>query len=588
MIRDHFKVLVVDLSSGQKSIEAIDGRDKVAGGSGLAAMLFEKYGFLDKPWDDPAQPLIFAIGPLTGYFPLMSKTVCAFKSPYHDQYAESHGGGRSALSLRFADFDGLVITGRAKSPSALIVGSRQIEVKDVHYLWGTDLQVAGKILRRMFPGSGHRTILRIGPAGERQSPMACITADTYRHFGRLGGGGVMGAKNLKAIMIHGDGSFPLPEGKEYGEIFEKVYTDMTSTDMMSKYHNLGTPGNVMGLNDIKSLPIRNLQATTDTAVAGISGERFADVALLRNAACAGCPVGCIHIGFVRERFREENRYLYRQISYDFELIFGVGSMLGVMDCFAVLKLIDVAEKMGLDVMSPGVALAWATEALAKGIITTEETLVPLAFGNSTAYADAFQHLAYGTNEFYRLLSSGTMKAAERYGGADFACVLGQEMAGYATGRAFFVSQALGLRHSHLDSGGYAYDQKPTGETVEDAVKFLVEDEKERVFLTSMVACLFARGVYKNEVLANCLKSVRYSGLADNMAAVAGEIQRLRWRMRVGTGFRPENVSIPKRFSEVTTRRGPVDRQSIEALKAAYGRSILELAGSTGEGRRWGK
>jgi aldehyde:ferredoxin oxidoreductase len=73
-----------------------------------------------------------------------------------------------------------------------------------------------------------------------------------------------------------------------------------------------------------------------------------------------------------------------------------------------------------------------------------------------------------------------------------------------------------------------------------------------------------------------------------MAAVAGEIQRLRWRMRVGTGFRPENVSIPKRFSEVTTRRGPVDRQSIEALKAAYGRSILELAGSTGEGRRWGK
>ena len=99
MIRDHFRVLVVDLSTGQKSIETIDGRDTVAGGSGLAAMLFEKYGSLDKPWDYPGQPLIFAIGPLTGYFPLMSKTVCAFKSPYHDQYAESHGGGRSALCL---------------------------------------------------------------------------------------------------------------------------------------------------------------------------------------------------------------------------------------------------------------------------------------------------------------------------------------------------------------------------------------------------------------------------------------------------------------------------------------------------------
>jgi len=576
MIRDHFRVLVVDLSSGQKSIAAIDGRDKVAGGSGLAAMLFEKYGFLDRPWNDPGQPLIFAIGPLTGYFPLMSKTVCAFKSPYHDQYAESHGGGRSALSLRFADFDGLVITGRAKSGSALIVGSRHIEIKDIHYLWGTDLHVAGKTLRRMFPGAGHRTILRIGPAGERQSPMACITADTYRHFGRLGGGGVMGSKNLKSIMIHGDASFPLPEGGEYVKVFEKVHADMTSTDMMSKYHNLGTPGNVKGLNDIKSLPIRNLQATADPAVAGISGERFAEVALLRNAACAGCPVGCIHIGFQRERFQEENRYIYRQIAYDFELIFAVGSMLGIMDCFEVLKLINVAEKMGLDVISPGVALAWATEALAKGIITTKETIVPLDFGNSSVYADALQHLAYGTNEFYQFLSSGTLKAAEHYGGGDFACVLGQEMSGYATGKVFFVSQALGLRHSHLDAGGYSYDQKHEDKNVEKAVEFLVRDEQGRVLLTSMVACLFARAVYKDELLANCLNSLGYTTLADNMDQVAQHIQKLRWRTRLATGFDPAAVKIPKRFTEITTWKGNIDKKYLNNLKKEYAKRILAL------------
>jgi aldehyde:ferredoxin oxidoreductase len=540
-------------------------------------MLFEKYGILDKPWNDPAQPLIFAIGPLTGYFPLMNKTVCAFKSPYHDQYAESHGGGRSALSLRFADFDAVVITGKAKIPSALIVGSRQIELKDVHYLWGTDLQVAGKVLRRMFPGAGHRTILRIGPAGERQSPMACITADTYRHFGRLGGGAVMGAKNLKAIMIHGDASFPLPEGNEYAKLFEEVHTKMTDTDMMSKYHNLGTPGNVRLMNDLKALPIRNLQATADPATAGITGERFAEVALLRNGACAGCPVGCIHIGFVRERFEEQNRYLYRQISYDHELIFAVGSMLGVMDCFQVLKLIDVAEAMGLDVMSPGVALAWATEAFEKGMITEKETLVPLAFGNTASYLAAIEHLAHGRNEFYQLLSQSTAKAAARYGGSDFACVLGQEMGGYATGEVFFVSQALGLRHSHLDAGGYSYDQKPKGKKVEDAVKFLVQDEKGRVFLTSMVSCLFARGVYTDEVLGNCLKSVGYGTLADTMDTVAADVQKLRWKMRVRSGYRPETVSIPKRFSEITTWKGQIDAAFMASLKDEYSRSILELA-----------
>jgi len=577
MIRDHFKVLTVDLSSGRSTITEMDGRSTMAGGSGLAAMLFEKYAILDKQWNDPAQPLIFAIGPLTGYFPLMSKTVCAFKSPYHNQYAESHGGGRSALSLRFADYDALVITGKAKSPSALIVGSRQIEIRDVHYLWGTDLQFTGRALRQMFPGAGHRTILRIGPAGERQSPMACITADTYRHFGRLGGGAVMGAKNLKGIMIHGDRNFVLPDNKDYMQVFDKVYKDMTDTDMMSKYHNLGTPGNVRVMNDLKALPIRNLQATTDPAAEGISGEKFAEVALLRNAACAGCPVGCIHIGFVRERFQEENRYVYRQISYDHELVFAVGSMLGVMDCFEVLKLIDVAEKMGLDVMSPGVALAWATEAFAMGIITEKETLVPLAFGNSAAYQAALEHIAYGTNEFYQLLSQGTMKAVERYGGGDFACVLGQEMAGYATGETFFVSQALGLRHSHLDAGGYSYDQKPKGKTVEDAVKFLVNDEKGRVFLTSMVSCLFARSVYTDEVLGNCLRSVGYGTLADNMGKISEDIQRLRWKMRVRTGYRPESVSIPKRFTEITTWKGQIDKAFLASLKDEYSRRILEMA-----------
>src|SRR5512141_3103020 len=126
MIRDHFRVLNVDLATGHGSIENLDGRDSVMGGSGLAAMLFDKYGLSDRPWDDPDQPLIFAIGPLTGYFPLMSKTVCAFKSPYHDQFAEGHGGGRSSLSLRFADLDALVIRGRAASPSCLSVGSRHL------------------------------------------------------------------------------------------------------------------------------------------------------------------------------------------------------------------------------------------------------------------------------------------------------------------------------------------------------------------------------------------------------------------------------------------------------------------------------
>ena len=579
MIREHFRVLRVELSTGRGEILELEGRDRFAGGSGLAALLFSKFGLPEKPWDDPAQPLIFAIGPLTGLFPLMSKTVCAFKSPVHDQFAESHGGGRSALALRFADLDALVVTGRAPRLSCLAVGSRRIEVRDVHFLQGLDVYAAGKLFRRMFPGSGHRSILRIGPAGEAGSVMACINVDTYRHFGRLGGGTVMGAKNLKGIVIQGDASFALPEGKEYPKLFQEVYGLLTGTEMMHKYHNLGTAENVMVLNELKALPFRNLQATSDLAAAGISGENFAEKTLLRNAACAGCPVGCIHIGFVREKFMEPNQFIYRQVSYDHEPVFAVGCMLAVTDPFAALDLMEEADKVGLDVMSAGVALAWATEASEKGLLSAAETIVPLRFGDMSGYQRAMWHLARGDNDFYRLLAAGTQRAAERYGGAEFACVLGQEMAGYATGEVFFVSQALGFRHSHLDSGGYSYDQKHSDKDAAKAAEFLIADEASRCFLTSMVSCLFARGVYTEARLADCLKSVGYAKLAEEIATVSRRVQSERWKLRCASGYQPEQVEIPRRFSEVVTWKGPIDPSYLSALKAEYSRRIRAIGQS---------
>jgi len=576
MIRDDFRILKVDLADGKGQVVRLPGRDEWIGGSGLSARLFQEFGHADRPWDDADQPLILAIGPLTGYFPLMSKTVCAFKSPYHDQFAESHAGGRSALCLRFADLDALVIAGRAARPSILTVGSRNLAVTDAHFLWGQDVQQAGKAIRRMVSGSGHRSILRIGPAGENRLATACINVDTYRHFGRLGPGAVMGAKNLKGIVIQGDGGFPLPEGKAYPRLYDAVYGKVTETEMMHKYHNLGTAENVAPLNALAALPIRNLQQTADPAMDALSGEIFADRALLRNAACAGCPIGCIHVGFVREKFMEPNQYIYKQVAYDFEPIFAAGAMLGITDPFRFLGLLDAIEKSGLDVMAAGVALAWATEALEKGIISPEQTRIPLTFGDADAYRQAVVSMANGETEFYRLLGNGIPRAAARYGGMDFACVLGQEMAGYATGDAFFVAQALGFRHSHLDTGGYSFDQKHGNADIETAVRFLLKDERERVVLTAMVSCLFARGVYTPDLLSECLKSVGYGALADALPDAGARIQALRWRTRLSTGYDPGAVHIPKRFTEVVNWKGPVDPARMDAIKTRYAQEIQAM------------
>ncbi|MGE4291695.1 MAG: aldehyde ferredoxin oxidoreductase C-terminal domain-containing protein [Desulfovibrio sp.] len=578
LMRDHFRVLVADLGTGRSSVEELDGRDAVAGGSGLAALIFGRYGLADQPWDHPDQPLILAVGPLTGLFPMMSKTVAAFKSPYHDQYTESHAGGRSALCLAFAGYDALVVRGRAANLSCLCVGSQRVEQRDVRWMAGWDAFKAGRSLRKMFPGSGHRSILRIGPAGENGSSMACINVDTYRHFGRMGGGGVMGAKNLKAVILLGDGVFEAPGGKEYGKLFQRLHSRLTDTDMMRKYHDLGTAGNVAALNELKSLPWRNLQQTTDPDVGGISGETFAEKNLLRNMACAGCPVGCIHIGYVREKFHEDHRYFYRQVSYDYELIFALGSMLGVTDAAASLMIMDRVEKTGLDAMSAGVALAWTAEALEKGLVNQEQTLLPLKFGDAANFEEALDLLAGRVNAFWSALAMGVPAAVAQFGGGDFACVLGQEMAGYATGEVFFTAQSMGFRHSHLDSGGYAWDQQHQEQDLDKALDFLVEDERKRALLCCMVSCLFARGIYKDELVAECLSCVGYDALAGGLDAVGHRVQQLRWATRFSTGYDPASVSIPKRFKEVVTWKGPLDEDYLNRLRASYAERIREMAG----------
>ncbi len=576
MSSPEFRIMLVDLGTGKGKLVRLEGRNQVVGGSGLAALLYQRYGRPELPWDDPQQPLIFAIGPLTGLFPLMSKTVCSFKSNYHGEYTESHAGGRTALALAFAGLDGLVLVGQARRLSSLLVASRTLELREVSFLHGLDIDAAGKILRNIYRrGSGHRSILRIGQAGEFGAAMASINVDTYRHFGRMGGGGIMGAKNLKAIVIHGDDAFDLPPGKDYARLYKEIYGKVTSTEMMRKYHNLGTAANLQGLNDIASLPWKNLQATNDSAIGSVSGERFADATLLRNGACAGCPVGCIHIGYFREKMAD-NRYHFHQVAYDYEPIFALGTMLGVTDPSEVLRILEVVERVGLDAMSAGVALAWATEASERGLIGEKETLVGLAFGAGHAYQQAAFYLGTAASPFYRLLSMGTLRAAEQYGGADFACVLGQEMAGYATGELFFAAQTLGFRHSHLDTGAYAFDQKESGKDVDKAVSFLISDEPGRALLTSMVGCLFARSVYGEEVLARCLQSVGYGELAADLPASAERIRRLRWQVRASTGFTPEHFTIPKRFYEVRTWKGAVDATYLDAIKEEYGRRIQLL------------
>ena len=71
----------------------------------------------------------------------------------------------------------------------------------------------------------------------------------------------------------------------------------------------------------------------------------------------------------------------------------------------------------------------------------------------------------------------------------------------------------------------------------------------------------------------------YGSLAANMASLGPRVQKLRWQTRLATGFAPAAVTIPKRFLQVSTWKGPIDSVYLDQLKEAYAQAILDLGSS---------
>lgn len=571
-------VLYIDLTRRRFWVE--DRKDlfeKYLGGVGVATQLLLEECPKNADPLGPENPIIFAVGPLTGVYPLASKTVAMFKSPHTGNLGESHAGGRSAIAIRSAGYGAIVIKGASETPVYLAIHESKVYFRDASILWGMrSTFTVGRIIREAEPGAGIRTIMRIGKAGEKLVTYASVITETYRHFGRLGLGAVFGSKKLKAIIVSGKHTINVLDKEPYRELYDKIYKTAVKSPLMRKYHDLGTPANVLPLNELKALPTKNLKQSIFEHAEKISGEFLAEHYLGRRIACSNCPIACIHLAALREPYIDEP-YFYKTtwVSYDYEPIFALGSMLGGFDVQGLLKLLDEIDTQGLDAMSTGVTLAWATEAMEKGIITKNETLgLELKWGDYEIYRKAVVNIVKQPNKFYQALARGTEYAASKFGGKDFALTFGgNEMPGYHTGPAAYVGFLTGARHSHLDSAGYSYDQKAfkTQETLtpEKIADHLVKEESWRQILSSLVICFFARNIYKPEIVVKALKTMGYEFVIEDLSKLGREILKKKYEFKLREGFNPNKLRIPKRILEIQTPHGKLTEEEIRKAVNLY-------------------
>lgn len=401
-------VAVVDLASRTTTKRVISDEvvRKYLGGSGLGTWLLFEYGSPKADPLSPENPLVIMNGPFQGTgIPTSGRHQVVSKSPLTDLFGESDCGGNFGFHMRRAGFDGLVVLGRASAPVFIALRGRTIELCDAAFLWGKDTYETEELLAERAGGSAG--VACIGPAGENLVLLANIMHDgrNARAAGRGGLGAVMGSKNLKAVVASGDERVPMADGpsvRRKSAEKAKYYAERHAA--MGRF---GTAGGVAFAEQNGDLPLKNWSlGSWPDKVRTITGEAMAETILTGNWGCMACPIRC---------GRDVAFDGHRGAGPEYETIGMLGSNCLVDDLKAIARANDYCNRMGVDTISCGSAVAFAMELFERGIVSEEQIGYPLRWGDGEAMlrllGDIVEKRGFG-----ELLAQGTKRAADQIGG----------------------------------------------------------------------------------------------------------------------------------------------------------------------------
>ncbi|HOG47697.1 MAG TPA: aldehyde ferredoxin oxidoreductase C-terminal domain-containing protein, partial [Anaerolineae bacterium] len=222
------------------------------------------------------------------------------------------------------------------------------------------------------------------------------------------------------------------------------------------YRTNGTAGGVERYEQLGNLPTKNWrQGAWPEGAAKITGAAMTASILTGRYACGGCPIGC-----GREVAVAEGPHAgVRGAGPEYESVASLGSLCLIDDLAAVAHLNDVCNRLGLDTISAGHALAFAMEARERGLWAEGPV-----WGDGEAAVRLLEQIGRREGEVPTLLGEGTRRVAEAWGGLarEFAIhVKGMEPAMHDP-RAY-VSLAVGYATStrgadHLQAMSHAYER----------------------------------------------------------------------------------------------------------------------------------
>jgi aldehyde:ferredoxin oxidoreductase len=362
-----FAILVVDLSTGESFEYTPDETDqrRFLGGASLGSKLL--YPYMDPSLDpyDPAAPLLFMTGPLTGTVgPAVGRFVVCGKSPATGLWGESNIGGFFGPELREAGFDGLLILGRSQEPVYLSIRDGAVAIVPAEHLWGLDPYTTQDRIRADLADPRVR-VATIGVAGETQIPFALILCDHGRVAGRTGLGAVMGSKKLKAVAVRGTSAIPLTKPKEFSKLRTEVNRSLRDDVVSVGMRDFGTASGSDIFDYFGMMPKHYFSRGTIENVDRISGMMMAETILTGVSACHGCVIACgrkVTLSDGEERKGPE-----------YESTIGFGPNLGITNLEAITRFCELCDYFGMDTISLSNTIGLAYLLYERGDISEADT-----------------------------------------------------------------------------------------------------------------------------------------------------------------------------------------------------------------------
>jgi aldehyde:ferredoxin oxidoreductase len=416
--------------------------------------------------------LVIAPGMLSGTTAAMSgRLSIGAKSPLTGGIKEANAGGQAAQVLARLGYAAVVLEGKPLKEGLYRL---HINKDGVKVILDNSLKLLPnyELVDRMKYQYGKKiNCLSIGPAGEMKMGAATVAVTDMelrptRHAGRGGLGAVMGAKQIKAIVLDDTGmNMRSPKDPEQFKEANKRFVEGLRNHPVTgrglpKY---GTNVLTNILCEAGGYPTYNFKEGRFEGAHQISGETQAETENQRGgpgSATHGCHRGCV-IRCSGTYYDKGGNFLTKQPEY--ETVWAHGGQCGISDLDAIAMLDFLDDNYGLDTIEMGVTIGVAMEA---GL---------LKFGDAQGAINLVKEVGQGTH-LGRILGAGAAVTGRVFGVERVPVVKGQALPAYDP-RAVqgigvtYATSPMGADHTAgyavtaniLKVGGFVDPLKPEGQ-----------------------------------------------------------------------------------------------------------------------------